>query len=73
MIMATLKMCILHKESFYGGILLTSWMFLWEKYPNRRAGSVSGIICFSVYVKSVPSCQTRHAYNHVMKITLTSC
>ena len=73
MIMTTLKMCSLHKESFYGGILLTSWMFLWEKYPNRWAGSVSGIIYFSVYVKSVPSCQTRHAHNHVMKITLTSC
>ena len=44
MIMATLKTCSLHKESFYGDVLLSSWMFTWKKYLDRLAGSVGGII-----------------------------
>ena len=46
MIMTTLKMCSLFKE----------------KYPDWESGSVSGIICFLVYMKSVPSRQTRHRF-----------
>ena len=30
MIMTTLKMCSFHKESFYGDILLCSWVFIWK-------------------------------------------
>ena len=57
-----MKMCSLHKESFYGDALLPSWVFIWKKYPNRQADSVRGIIYFCVYIKSVPSRQTRHMF-----------
>ena len=36
MIMTTLKMCSLHKRSFYGVSLLSSWVFIWKKYLDRR-------------------------------------
>ena len=62
MIMTTLKKCGLHKESFYGDVLLSGWLFIWMKYPDRWASPVSVIIDFCVYIKSVPSCQTRHVF-----------
>ena len=46
MTMITLKAWSLHKESFYGDILLCSWVFIWKKYSDSGAGSVSGIIFF---------------------------
>ena len=64
MIMTTLKMCSLHKESFYGDVLLSSWVFIRKKYPdNTRWRSKRNKIFFCLYIfKSVPSCQTRHMF-----------
>ena len=50
MIMITLKMCSLHKGSFDGDLLVSSCVFIRKNYPNRQAGSVSGIIYFYVYI-----------------------
>ena len=58
-----LKMCSLHKGSFYGDILDTFQQGVYrEKYPYRLGGSVSGIIYFCVYIKSVPSRLTKHMF-----------
>ena len=62
MIMRTLKMCRLYKESFKGDVLLSSWAFIWKKYPHRCSGSVSGIIYFFIYVKPVSSRQAKHMF-----------
>ena len=40
MIMTTLKMRSLYKESSEGDVLLSSWVFVWKKYLDRRAGYV---------------------------------
>ena len=61
MIMTTLKMCSLHKEVF-----MVSHYFLagclYGKNILIDDGSLNGIIYFCVYIKSVPSCQTRHMF-----------
>ena len=62
MTMTALKMCSLHKEIFYGDVLLSSWVFVWKKYPERWVSSVSGIIDFCVYIKSVPPRKTRYMF-----------
>ena len=54
-IMITLKMCSLYKGSPQGDVLLSSWVFIRKKIEEP----VSGIIYFCVYIKSVPSLQTR--------------
>ena len=56
MIMRTLKMCSLHKESFYGDIVAGC---LYGK--NILIGGLAQQY-FCVYVKSVPSRQTRHMF-----------
>ena len=53
MIMATLKICSMYKGSSSGDVLLPSWVSIWKEYPS----SVSRIIYFCVYIKSVPSLQ----------------
>ena len=53
-------MCNLYKGSSSDGMLLSSYVFTWKKYPDRRADAVSRIIYFCVYIKSVTSRQTRH-------------
>ena len=62
MIMRTLKMCNLYKESFWGDVLISSCVFIWKKYPDGCSGSVSGIIYFCVYIKPVSSRQARHMF-----------
>ena len=62
MIMSILKMCSIHKENFNGDALLSTWVFIWKKYPDRRTGSVSGIIYFCIYKKSAPSRQTTQMF-----------
>ena len=51
------------KEVFKVTYYFLAGFFYGKKYPDKRAGSVSGIIYFCVYIKYVSSRRTRHIIN----------